>query len=158
MKDSIKTGVNFGLTSGTITTIGLMVGLYSGTNSKLAVVGGIITIAIVDALSDALGIHISEESKKSNDHKQVWKSTFSTFLSKFIYAITFVIPLLLFSLKDAVTISIIYGFAILTLVSFRIARDRNKNTIKVIGEHLGIAIFVIIATYFIGKGINFLFG
>ncbi len=41
MRHSLKTGLSFGLTSGIITTIGLMVGLNSGTHSKLVVIGGI---------------------------------------------------------------------------------------------------------------------
>ena len=32
MKESLKTGISFGLTSGVITTLGLMVGLHSGTH------------------------------------------------------------------------------------------------------------------------------
>jgi len=39
MKHSLKTGFSFGLTSGIITTLGLMVGLHSGTHSRLAVMG-----------------------------------------------------------------------------------------------------------------------
>ena len=39
VKKEINSGFSFGLTSGVITTIGLMIGLYSGTNSKLAVIG-----------------------------------------------------------------------------------------------------------------------
>ncbi len=39
MKHSIKTGVSFGLTSGIITTLGLMVGLNSSTHSRIAVIG-----------------------------------------------------------------------------------------------------------------------
>jgi hypothetical protein len=60
MKESLRTGISFGLTSGTITTLGLMIGLYSGTNSRGIVIGGILTIAIAIAhpLSDALGIHV----------------------------------------------------------------------------------------------------
>ena len=54
MKDSLRTGISFGLTSAVITTLGLMVGLHSGTGSKLVVLGGILTIAIADAFSDAL--------------------------------------------------------------------------------------------------------
>ena len=56
MKESLKTGITFGLTSGVITTLGLMVGLHSGTGSRIAVIGGILTIAVADAFSDALGI------------------------------------------------------------------------------------------------------
>ena len=50
---------------GVITTLGLIVGLHSGTHSRAIVIGGILTIAIADAMSDALGIHVSEESKNS---------------------------------------------------------------------------------------------
>ena len=37
MKEQWKAGVSFGLTSGAITTMGLMVVLHSGTHEKLAV-------------------------------------------------------------------------------------------------------------------------
>lgn len=63
MRHSLKVGFSFGITSGILTTLGLMVGLSSGTNLKLAVVGGILTIAIADSFSDTMGIHISEESE-----------------------------------------------------------------------------------------------
>ncbi|HIE31931.1 MAG TPA: hypothetical protein EYP67_06070, partial [Methanosarcinales archaeon] len=66
MRHSLKTGFSFGLTSGIITTLGLMVGLHSGTHSELVIIGGILTIAIADAFSDALGIHVSEESESKH--------------------------------------------------------------------------------------------
>jgi len=71
MKHSLKTGFSFGLTSGIITTLGLMMGLHSGTHSKTVVIGGILTIAIADAFSDALGIHISEESEGKYSPKEI---------------------------------------------------------------------------------------
>ncbi|UCE51174.1 MAG: hypothetical protein JSV31_18140 [Desulfobacterales bacterium] len=48
MQDSLRTGISFGLTSAVITTLGLMVGLHSGTHSKIVVLAGILTIAIAD--------------------------------------------------------------------------------------------------------------
>ena len=50
MRAPLRSGISFGLTSGVITTLGLMVGLQSGTQSRLAGVGGVRTIAIADAL------------------------------------------------------------------------------------------------------------
>ena len=50
MKHPFTTGLSFGTTSGVITTLGLIVGLHSGTHSALAVIGGIITIAIAPAV------------------------------------------------------------------------------------------------------------
>jgi len=56
------TGISFGLTSAVITSLGMIVGLYSATSSKLAVVAGIIIMAIADGLSDAVGLHMAEEA------------------------------------------------------------------------------------------------
>jgi hypothetical protein len=55
MRTALKIGFSFGLTSGVITTLGLMVGLHAGTHSKSVVLGGLLTIAVADAMSDALG-------------------------------------------------------------------------------------------------------
>lgn len=154
MKHSIKVGFSFGLTSGVITTLGLMVGLYSGTHSKLVVIGGILIIAIADAFSDALGIHISEESENKHTEKEIWESTISTFLTKFIFALTFLIPILLFQLSTAIIVSIIWGMSLLSIFSFYIAREQKVRPCKVIIEHLVIAIIVIIITCYVGAWVN----
>ncbi len=157
MKHSLKIGLSFGLTSGIITTLGLMMGLYSGTHSKLVVIGGILIIAVADALSDALGIHVSEESEGKHTEKEIWISTVSTFFSKFIFALTFIVPVLLFKLPTAIIISVIWGLLLLSIFSFKIAKEQKTNSWKVIAEHIIIAIIVIIATYYIGSWINSLF-
>ena len=150
-----KEGISFGITSGTITTLGLIVGLYSGTHSKLAVVGGILILAIADSLSDALGIHTSEESRK-DPVKNIWKTTIYTFLTKFFYTLTFVIPILLFNLKTAIIINVIYGLIGLTLLNFYFSG--RKNRFKAIREHVSLAIAVIIITYVLGILISNIFG
>ena len=149
----IKVGLSFGLTSSIITTLGLMIGLNAGTGLKLAVLGGIFTIAIADALSDALAMHVSEESENIHSEKEIWVSTVSTLLSKFAFAITFVIPVLLLDLQTAISVSIIWGFAALGLLSYFIARAQNKTAWKVVGEHLGIALVVVIISNYVGEWI-----
>ncbi|GAX59656.1 hypothetical protein SCALIN_C04_0144 [Candidatus Scalindua japonica] len=150
MKESLKTGVTFGLTSGTITTLGLMIGLYSGTHSRAVVIGGILTIAIADSLSDALGIHISEEADHTRTTVQVWAATIATFLSK-LYAITFVIPVLLFDLPIAININLICGISLLTILSYYLAKSQGAKPWKVISEHITITIVVVALTHFLGK-------
>jgi VIT1/CCC1 family predicted Fe2+/Mn2+ transporter len=129
-------------------------GLYAGTKSEPAIIGGIITIAIADAFSDSLGIHISEESKCAGDDRHVWESTISTFLSKFVFALTFVIPVLTFCLRNAVIISVAWGFFLLVLANFYIARSQNKPVFNVIAEHILIAIVVLFVTYLVGIWVN----
>jgi VIT1/CCC1 family predicted Fe2+/Mn2+ transporter len=153
-KHSIKTGLSFGLTSAIITTLGLMVGLHSGTHSKLVVVGGILIIAIADAFSDALGIHMSEESENKHSTKEIWESTIATFLAKFIFSSTFIIPMLLLSLNTAIVVSIFYGLVLLSLLSLFMAREQGEKPWKVIAEHLVIAVIVIILTHYVGEWIG----
>lgn len=158
MKDSLRTGISFGLTSGVITTLGLMVGLHSGTHSKVAVLGGILTIAIADAFSDALGIHISEESENVHTRKQIWASTISTFLAKFIFALTFVIPVLLFELSTAILVSVVWGLGVLAIHSYRIAKAQGAKPWRVIGEHILIGLAVIMITHLVGDWISVILG
>lgn len=155
MNHSIKTGVSFGLTSGVITTLGLMVGLNSGTHSRVAVLGGVLTIAIADALSDALGIHMSEESEGKHTQKEIWLTTFSTFISKFAIAISFIIPVLVFKLDLAVIISIIWGLILVSSLSYYIARF--KHPWKVALEHAAITIIVVVVTHLVGLFISNMF-
>ncbi|MEJ2068156.1 MAG: hypothetical protein P8Y09_09490 [Deltaproteobacteria bacterium] len=149
-RHSITTGLSFGLTSATITTLGLMVGLHSGTHSKLVVIGGILIIAVADAFSDALGIHISEESENKHTTMEIWEATLATFFSKFIFALTFIVPLLLFPLSTAVIVNVLYGLTLLCLFSFYMAKGQGEKPWKVVGEHLLIAVMVVIATHYVG--------
>jgi len=158
VKHSLKVGFSFGLTSGIITTLGLIVGLHSGTHSKLVVIGGVLTIAIADAFSDALGIHISEESENKHTAKQIWVSTLSTFSSKFVFALIFIVPLLLFQLSTAIIVSVVWGLSLLGIFSFYIAKEQRKGPWKVVVEHLIIALVVIAITHYVGDWIGSTFG
>lgn len=159
MKHSLKVGFCFGLTSGIITTLGLMVGLNSSTHSKLVVIGGILTIAIADSLSDSLGIHISEESENKHTAKEIWESTLSTFFCKFIIASSFIVPVLLCKeLRTAVIISVIWGLLLLSVLSFFLSKEQKAKSWRVVSEHLIIAIVVIVAAHYVGYWIGLTFG
>lgn len=158
MKHSIKTGLTFGSTSGIITTLGLMVGLHSGTNSELAVIGGILTIAIADSFSDALGIHISEEFETNHTKREIWESTISTFFFKFVVTMTFVIPAVLLELSTAIVVSALWGLCVLSVLNFSIAREQKVRPWKIMVEHLIIAVIVIVITHYVGDWISSAFG
>lgn len=149
MDEAVKGGVIFGLTTGIITTLGLLVGLYSGTHSKLAIIGAIITIAIAGAISDSLGMQFSEESEKKRK-KYIRESTISTLLSQFVFSLTFIIPVLTLQLRTAIIISVIWGLSWIGVFSFFIAKGRKLNPLKVIANHLTIALVVIILTHYLG--------
>ncbi|MFA5141794.1 MAG: hypothetical protein WC471_02390 [Candidatus Woesearchaeota archaeon] len=157
MRRSFGAGFSFGLTSGVITTLGLMVGLEASTGSRLAVIGGVLTIAVADAFSDALGMHVSQESENKFSVREIWEATIMTFVAKFLFAMTFVVPIMFFSLTRAVEICILWGLLILGLYSYYLARRERIPPSKVIGEHLIIALIVVILTHYIGNVIAIVF-
>ena len=148
--DGARTGLFFGATSGVITTIGLIVGLNSGTRSITAVLGGILVIAVADAMSDALGIHLAEESDPETDHGHVWAATIMTFVTKFVFSISFAVPLLLLPLGPAVIASVIWGLFVIIVLSYFLARSQDDSPVFIIGEHLAIAIVVVVVSHYIG--------
>jgi len=131
-----------------------MVGLNSSTHLKSVVIGGILVIAIADALSDAMGIHMSEESENKHTPKEIWESTLATFLSKFVFALTFIVPILLFQLSTAIIVSIIWGLSLLSIFSFYI----GNGSWRVVAEHMTLGVVVIIITHYVGDWISLVFG
>lgn len=156
--DGARTGLFFGATSGVITTIGLIVGLNSGTQSITAVLGGIMVIAVADAMSDALGIHLAEEADPSTDHAHVWAATIMTFVTKFVFSISFAVPLLLLPLTTAVAVSVVWGLLVIVILSYFLARSQDEPPLHIIGEHVGIAILVLVLSHYIGVWVAATFG
>ena len=130
-----------------------MVGLNASTHSKLAVIGGIIAIAIADAFSDAMGIHIAEESENRHTTREIWEATFSTWASKFLIALTFVVPVLAFRLHLAIWLSTVWGLTLIILFSYHMATQQGVRPYKVVLEHVTIVALVIIITHYVGKWI-----
>jgi VIT1/CCC1 family predicted Fe2+/Mn2+ transporter len=150
MNNSRKKGFSFGLTSGIITTLGLIVGLHSSTHSTLVIIGGILVIAVADAMSDALGMHISEEAECKHTRREIWESTLTTFSAKLVFASFFIIPFLFFALSAAILISIAWGISLIIVFSYYLAKSQGLKPRNAIFEHVLIAIFVIFATHYIG--------
>ena len=151
MSVSIRKGLSFGITSGVITTLGMVVGVNASTSSRLAVIAAIISIAIADAFSDAVAMHVSEESEGVHTRKDVWEATMATFLTKFAFAMTFVIPIWFLALDIAVLVDIIWGLLIMTVFNIFLARSQDERVLRVVFEHLTIAIVVVLITYTAGS-------
>lgn len=156
--DGARTGLFFGATSGVITTIGLIVGLNSGTGSITAVLGGILVIAVADAMSDALGIHLAEEADPDTTHSHVWSATIMTFITKFVFSISFAVPLLLLPLESAVIASVLWGMLVIVVLSYFLARSQGESPFAIIAEHVGIAMLVVFFSHYIGVWVARTFG
>ncbi len=152
-----KKGFGFGLASGVITTLGLMMGLDASTGSKFVVIAGILTIAFCDALSDAFGMHLSEETALMKE-KSIWESTGSTFIAKLLIALTFLLPVVLLPMDVAIKVGVAWGLILIALFSVWLAKKEHLKWQNVVLEHLMFAIFVIVASYGIGLLVKIWFG
>ena len=103
------------------------------------IVGAIITIAIADAFSDALGIHVHEESENVHTADQIWAATLATLFSKLLMAGSFLVPVLTLQLTQAIMVSIVWGGVVLAVLSYRLAKAQWRHPGKGIAEHLVIA-------------------
>ena len=150
MDKGTRTGIFFGATSGVITTIGLMVGLQAGTQSLTAVFGGVVVIAVADSMSDALGIHLAQEADPESTRAHIWAATLWAFVSKFLVAISFALPLILLPLNQAVLVGVVWGLMIVALMSYFLARMQQTSAWRVVGEHVSIALVVIALSHYVG--------
>lgn len=150
------TGVSFGVTSGVITALGMVVGLNEATSSRLAVLAGIAVMAVADGLADAAGFHIVEEAeieygKVKHTTKEVWMTTLFTFFAVSGFILTFAVPILLFSLKNAIFVDIAWGLLLLILLNYYIARVKREDPFRLIFGHVLLALFVVIVSYALGN-------
>ena len=147
-------GISFGLASGSITTLGLMIGLYASTYSQGIVLAGILTIAITDAFSDAFAIHFSEEGKNMHTTKEIWISTILTFASKLIVGISFLLAIIIFPLKIGIIVNVFWSFLLIGVFSFLMAKNQQNSPCKVLLEHFLFMFIILALTYFLGKTIH----
>lgn len=111
-------------------------------------------IALADAFSDALGIHISEEAEHVHTSKEVWTATLATFVAKCLCALSFALPILFLPLTLAVWAGVAWGMCLLAIFSIIMAKAQGKAALPVLVEHLGIAALVIGLTHLLGKWIS----
>jgi len=157
MRGSIRTGFSFGITSGIITTLGPMVGLHSGTHSKLAALGGILTIAVADAFSDALGIHIERVREQALhtrdmgiDHRHL---SDQVRLHAHLRGAGSAVPP-----QGGDNVSLAWGLSLLGIFSYLIAKQQKVKPFMAVAEHLIIAIAVISINHYPGDWIGTRFG
>jgi VIT1/CCC1 family predicted Fe2+/Mn2+ transporter len=88
--------------------------------------------------------------------KELWESTLSTFFSKFVFALMFIIPIFLLEHRTAIITSVALGLSILGFTSFYLTKDTGESW-KVVLEHLTIALAVVIITHYVGDWISITF-
>lgn len=154
VNSALRSGFSFGLTSGIITALGVLVGIGAGTDSKMVVVGALLTIALADSFSDALAVFTLEESEHTRLARRLAYTALTAFIAKLLFSASFILPVLILPLASAIVISVIWGVICLSVLSFYTARLRKEAVVKSVLLHVGIAVAVIIGTGLIGWAVR----
>ncbi len=147
---SLLAGISFGLTSGVITTLGILIGVGTVTALKDVLITAIVSVAIADSLSDSVGIHLAKEAEGTHSKRQLWGETVATFFGKLFFTLIFVLPVLFFPLHLALIISAVFGLLAISILSVFIAKLRKGNIWKAIIWHDIITIIVVVLSCFVG--------
>ena len=140
----LSIGNIFGMISGVITSLGLIYGLYGANISKKPIIIGLLSIAISDSISDALGIYYGTNENKNE--------AFLALFSKFIIPVIMAINFYLFNKKkNAIIINTLFSFIILTYVNFKM--ENNTFNIEIL-HNLILTTIIIFIVYYAGIYIN----
>jgi hypothetical protein len=138
-----------GSSAAVITNVSLIVGLGSARAGKGPILGGLLTFALADNISDSLGIHLYKESEGCGERLSSL-ATVLNFLSRLLVSFTFVAIVLIFPISQAIIVGIVWALLLLNLISYLITRSNHENSILEIIKHVLIAVIVIVLSWCVG--------
>jgi len=141
--------LSFGSTAAIVTSMGLIVGLDATTASKGALLGSILIAGLGDNLTDSLSVHIYQESERLPE-REAFRTTGRNFIARLCVSLTYIFILVAFPQSMAVRLSVIWGFLLLSGLSYLLARARAVSAWSEIWKHGVVALVVIL----ISKGIG----
>jgi VIT1/CCC1 family predicted Fe2+/Mn2+ transporter len=140
----------FGSAAAIITNTSLIVGLGSARAGKGPIIGGLLTIALADNISDSLGFHLYNETDRSGARLTVL-ATSLYFASRLLVSSSFVAIVLILSVPQAILVAIVWGLLLLTLLSYLITKSNRKNSLREIARHVLVAVVVISLSRVVGS-------
>lgn len=138
---------SFGATSAILTSMALIVGLGTGGSGRTAVLTALLVIAIADNISDSLGIHIHEEASQEERPRYV---SISNYAARLLISLTFIGLVLAFSQVVAQVLALVWGIALIVVLTYLIAKERRQPPVREILRHLGIAALVLASSQVLG--------
>jgi vacuolar iron transporter family protein len=134
----------FGITSGILTTVGVLVGVNSATSSQLSVIASLVAIAIADSCSDAFGMYLSKVSERGAPRRLALRYALGTLAGKAFFPLTFIVPLLVLPLATAVWLDLGWGALALALLSAEQAVVEQQPIGRRVGRNLGLAVIIVV--------------
>jgi len=138
-----------GATAAIMTSMGLIAGLTQGDTMKNATIAGLLIVAIVDNISDSLGIHIYKEAEGAN-RKDIFSATYGNFLTRILIVFSFILIVFFFPSMLSLIISSIWGLALLIVLSLSIAHAKKSSIPTEIIWHVVNAVMILIICKLLG--------
>ena len=145
--------ISYGGTAAVVTSMALISGLSAADATKPVIVSAILIAALADNLTDALSIHIYQESEQINK-KEAFTGTITNFLTRLLFGISFVPLVGLFPLSYVAKAAIIWGMLLLAMLTYLVARERKMKPLPEVLKHLAVAVAVITVSVMIGHWIG----
>jgi hypothetical protein len=143
---------SFGSTSAIVTSMGVIIGLGAATARTATIVSSLLIFAVADNISDSLSIHMYQEAEKL-DERSAFRATLTNFVARLLITLSFVMIAILLAYPYAGIVALVWGFLLLTGLSYALAMERRVSPVAEIGKHLGVAVLVIAASRVIGSWI-----
>jgi len=145
--------ISFGGTSAIVTSIGLIVGFGAAGTPRPTVITALLIFALADNLTDALSIHIYQESERLEE-RRAFAATVGNFAARLAICGTFLFLITMLPGRYAVGASLTWGVLLLTGLTWLVARSRGANALLEVCKHLAVALAVIAASRIIGTAIT----
>lgn len=154
----IQQGISYGIISGTLTTIGIILGFIHSTGIKKKIIlTAIISAVAADSISDGYSIYFSNKTI-FNDNKQAIKGGLVTFAIKLAVGSTFCIPFIFWNnITTAIYLSIIWSFILLFVDSLYISKLKNYDDTKTLKEvitQFGLGAIIMTVAYIVSHSIE----
>lgn len=149
--------ISFGGTAAIVTSMGLILGLDAAASSRQSIASTLLIVALADNLSDSLSVHVYQEAEQL-ESREAYRSTLANFVTRLLVALSFVVLVITLPRDSLVAVTLAWGFLLLALLTFRIARARGARVGKEIAKHVVIAAIVLVISRWIGTWIAGNFG
>lgn len=147
------TWISYGGTAAIVTSMGLILGLDSATSSQRAIVSSLLIVALADNLTDSLSVHAYQEAERLESH-QAFMATTANFVTRLITSLSFIALVIVTPRALLVVATGVWGFLLLTLLTYRLARARGANAGKEIVRHFAAAAAVVLISRLFGTWIS----
>ncbi len=145
--------VSFGGPAAIVTSTALIVGLNTTMLARTTIVGSLLIFALADNLTDSLGVHIYQESERLPE-REAFHTTVANLLARVLLTLSFVGLVLAVPGWALVYVSVVWGFILLSTLSYLLARERAVSALSEISKHCAVALVVVVLSRAIGMAIH----